>query len=57
MTRRFFHSALLASAFGALALAQAGGELHFCLRSDPKTFDPAQVEDDASETVRYITGM
>ena len=35
---------------------QSGGELHFCLHSDPKTFDPALVDDDASETVRYLTG-
>ena len=37
------------------ALAQ-GGELHFCLRSEPKTFDPLKVEDDASVSIRYLTG-
>ncbi len=31
-------------------------ELRFYLRSDPKTFNPALVDDDASETVRYLTG-
>lgn len=36
------------------ALAQ--GELRFCLRSEPKTFDPLKVEDDASVVVRYLTG-
>lgn len=36
--------------------AQTGGELRFCLRSEPKTFNPLQVNDDASETVRYLTG-
>jgi peptide/nickel transport system substrate-binding protein len=36
--------------------AQQGGELRFCLRSDPKTFNPLEVADDASETVRYLTG-
>src|SRR3954470_17743413 len=36
--------------------AQSGGELRFCLRSDPKTFNPLLVEDEASETVRYLTG-
>ncbi len=36
------------------ALAQA--ELRFCLRSEPKTFDPLKVEDDASVAVRYLTG-
>jgi peptide/nickel transport system substrate-binding protein len=38
------------------ALAQGGGELRFCLRSEPKTFDPLKVEDDASESIRYLTG-
>lgn len=40
----------------SLGFAQYGGELHFCLHSDPKTFDPLLVDDDASETVRYLTG-
>jgi peptide/nickel transport system substrate-binding protein len=31
-------------------------ELHFVLRSEPKTFDPALVEDEASETIRFLTG-
>ena len=38
------------------AFAQGGGELRFCLRSEPKTFNPLLVEDEASETVRYLTG-
>jgi peptide/nickel transport system substrate-binding protein len=38
------------------AWAQSGSELHFCLRSEPKTFNPVLVADDASETVRYLTG-
>jgi peptide/nickel transport system substrate-binding protein len=37
-------------------LAQWGGELRFCLRSDPKTFNPLLVDDEPSETVRYLTG-
>src|SRR5262249_24643288 len=36
--------------------AQTGGELHFCLRGEPKTFNPILVDDDASENVRYLTG-
>lgn len=36
--------------------AVAQGELHFCLRSEPKTFDPLKVEDDASVAIRYLTG-
>jgi peptide/nickel transport system substrate-binding protein len=37
------------------AVAQ-GGELRFCLHSEPKTFDPLKVEDDASGAIRYLTG-
>jgi len=39
-----------------LALGQNGGELRFCLRTEPKTFDPLKVEDDASGAIRYLTG-
>lgn len=39
-----------------LAYPENGGELRFCLRSEPKTFDPALVDDDASLTIRYLTG-
>src|SRR5580698_3487132 len=38
------------------ALAQGGGPLKFCLRSEPKTFDPLKVEDGASGVSRYLTG-
>lgn len=38
------------------AWAQAGGTLHFCLHAEPKTFDPLKVEDDASVSIRYLTG-
>ena len=40
----------------AESAGQSGGELHFCLRGEPKTFNPLLVEDDASETIRYLTG-
>jgi peptide/nickel transport system substrate-binding protein len=36
--------------------AMAQGELRFCLHHEPKTFDPLKVEDDASVTIRYLTG-
>ena len=36
--------------------AQGGGELRFCLRTEPKTFDPLKVEDDAAVSIRYVTG-
>jgi peptide/nickel transport system substrate-binding protein len=51
---RCFAFFFLALAPGS-ALAQ-GGELRFCLRSEPKTFDPLLVDDDASLSVRYLTG-
>ncbi len=34
----------------------SGGELHFCLHGEPKTFNPLLVEEDSSETIRYLTG-
>jgi peptide/nickel transport system substrate-binding protein len=40
----------------AESASQSGGELHFCLRGEPKTFNPLLVEEDASETIRYLTG-
>ena len=45
---------LLAAALPARA--QSGGELHFCLHGEPKTFNPILVDDEASENVRYLTG-
>jgi peptide/nickel transport system substrate-binding protein len=36
--------------------AQSGGELRFCLHSEPKTFNPLAADDDASIAVRYLTG-
>jgi len=36
--------------------AMAQGQLRFCLRSEPKTFHPLKVEDDASVAIRYLTG-
>ena len=35
---------------------QFGGELRFCLHAEPKTFNPVLVDDDASDTIRYLTG-
>jgi peptide/nickel transport system substrate-binding protein len=56
MMRRVSCSSLCIVLFVALASAQSGSELRFCLRNEPKTFNPLLVEDDASETVRYLTG-
>lgn len=55
------HCLSAASVGCALLLARAawgqpGSELRFCLNEEPKTFDPLLVEDDASETIRYLTG-
>jgi len=36
--------------------AQSGGELHFCLHGEPKTFNPVFVDDEASENLRFLTG-
>lgn len=53
MTRFGLFSAFLF----ALALhAAQGGELRFALPATPKTFDPLQVSEGASETIRYLTG-
>ena len=38
------------------AFGQNGGELRFCLRTEPKTFDPLLVDEDSSLAVRYLTG-
>jgi peptide/nickel transport system substrate-binding protein len=40
----------------ASANAQSGRPLRFCLESEPKTFNPLLVDDDASDTIRYLTG-
>jgi len=54
-----FGKAIAVAAFCLAALtggALAQGQLRFCLRSEPKTFDPLKVEDDASVAIRYLTG-
>jgi peptide/nickel transport system substrate-binding protein len=60
--RRVYVRLLLCFVFFSLVLtsgaafAQNGGELRFCLRSEPKTLDPALVDDDSSLSIRYLTG-
>jgi len=56
MMRRASCLSLSVLLFAGLASSQSGSELRFCLRNEPKTFNPLLVEDDASETVRYLTG-
>jgi peptide/nickel transport system substrate-binding protein len=36
--------------------AQWGGELRFCIRSEPRSFHPALADSDSAETIRYLTG-
>jgi peptide/nickel transport system substrate-binding protein len=56
-TKPKFPLLALAICLGMLAgSAFAQGQLRFCLHSEPKTFDPLKVEDDASATIRYLTG-
>jgi peptide/nickel transport system substrate-binding protein len=38
------------------AKAQSGSQLRFCLGAAPKTLNPLLVDDEASDTVRYLTG-
>jgi len=52
----FFVAVYWPTAVRAESASQPGGELHFCLHGEPKTFNPLLVEDDASETIRYLTG-
>jgi peptide/nickel transport system substrate-binding protein len=52
-----FHRLPVIAVLAAQAVfAQWGGELRFCLHSEPRTFHPALVDDAASETIRYLTG-
>jgi peptide/nickel transport system substrate-binding protein len=55
-SRLRFMAVFLFCVFSLTVFAQAGGELRFCLHTEPKTFNPALVDDDASDTVRYLTG-
>jgi peptide/nickel transport system substrate-binding protein len=54
MRRTLWYACLLVT---VLVTAAVGlDELRFYLRSEPKAFNPALVADDASETIRYLTG-
>ena len=54
--RTFLRLLICCALFSTVAFAQNGGELRFCLRSEPKTFDPLLVDDDSSLSIRYLTG-
>ena len=53
-SRLLFVSLVLST--GAWAASSGGSELRFCIGAQPKTFNPILVDDEASETVRYLTG-
>jgi peptide/nickel transport system substrate-binding protein len=59
-TRNIISQALILAglllALSSLMVAQNGGELHFCLSSEPKTLNPLLVQDNQSETISYLTG-
>jgi peptide/nickel transport system substrate-binding protein len=52
----FYLALVLIFLTSSSAFSQTGGELRFCLRSEPKTFDPLLVDDDSSLSIRYLTG-
>jgi len=54
--RKHFTLLFMFAALAVGATAQTGGQLRFCLHSEPKTFNPVLMQDDSSETVRYLTG-
>jgi len=57
MKRLFLFAILLAVVLsGTLAHAQPESQLRFCIGAEPKTLDPLLVDDEASDTVRYLTG-
>jgi len=56
MKKRCLASLLVVLLALCSAVAQSPTQLRFCLRSEPKTFNPLLVEEDSSDTVRYLTG-
>jgi peptide/nickel transport system substrate-binding protein len=56
MRKPWFASLFMAVLAVGSALAQSVTELRFCLWSEPKTLNPLLVEDDSSDTIRYLTG-
>jgi peptide/nickel transport system substrate-binding protein len=53
--KRFLFALTLLLAAGT-SRAQTGGELRLCLYAEPKTLNPLLVQDNDSESVRYLTG-
>src|SRR6476660_6456739 len=53
--RRSLYLLVLLTVFSN-GLAFGESQLRFCLRTEPKTFNPLLVANDGEETVRYLTG-
>jgi len=53
---KMFRAPALVFGLALAPLALTAGELRFTLRSEPKTFHPLLVQDEHSETIRYLTG-
>ena len=56
MKKRYFATLLVVLAALCSSFAQSRTQLRFSLRSEPKTFNPLLVEEDSSDTIRYLTG-
>lgn len=58
MTRRLAYRVIkvVLPFFALAAVAAAESHLRFCVRTEPKSFNPLLVSNDAEETVRYLTG-
>jgi peptide/nickel transport system substrate-binding protein len=56
MRHRILRLTLIVVLCFASTFAFAETELRFCLRTEPKNFNPLLVSNDAEETVRYLTG-
>lgn len=56
MIGRMIKSVLIGLILATAPSLSGESQLRFCLRTEPKTFDPLQVADDGSETIRYLTG-
>jgi peptide/nickel transport system substrate-binding protein len=54
--RKFFCVVFCFTLFTLAAVAQNSSQLRFCLRTEPKTFDPLLVDDESSLAIRYLTG-
>jgi peptide/nickel transport system substrate-binding protein len=53
---KVFIRGAIAMLLGGAVMANAANELRFCLRLDPKTFNPLLVEEESSGDIRYLTG-